>query len=1536
MRKRITSLLLTLVMLLSLVPAMGVTASAAEPEWTTVDTYKELYDAVNDKKEYIKLGQDIDTTSYNEGIGLLKRDTLTFDDVYYFCTLDLNGKTLALWSSDANMFYGISIYGYSHLTIKDSSSGKTGKISGTFSNVLGGRKAILVESYNGTLTLEGGTFTIASSPYKENATLIESTDGYLTIKDGVKLIQPNHSGNSGDSVQTGGGYALYAKLDKGSTGKIIIDGGEFDGWVKLTGSQAENGSVQINGGTFKKDVQVLYKAEENNSNPAVTVNGGTFEGNVDLMEWPWRTNLYMPYRLNGGTFYGLLNLCQDSQMLADTKPKESLNIALGLNECFGYSAIDKHDGVFTAGNIHNAIDWETQDLKYWVRYKMFLKGSNTNPVRIIPNAWGVKSVTLDGDPIDYFKDWTGEWKRVGNNQDHTLVFEWYPLSDNMINSGYTYNAKYLLHCTNSSEEPTPITVDTSKNTLELKINKDALPGGYSYDFRLDLQKNGVDLLGSSTNQHIVMLVVYPAQVETKAITAVNLTVPELNARATVGSAVTLTASTPADSCTAGTTTWNIPASGAEQGATYYATVTLTAQDGYAFGSGTAVKLTGDHVSQTASISGDGKTMTVRIGVAAKHVHSFGPWTEVPGTVYHERKCTSTGCTYSEQETHKWVVAEGSVIGTTFYKCSVCGADGGVITDSKIVDQLFIGITHPMDGDVPGEDPSRWAKICGPVSCMDNASIKSVQWYEADGSTLVTRFVAGKRYSVSITFKAHAGYQFVERERFNTKAPDFEVGTKTRSDDGTEMTVVYTLSAEKPVQKMLEVEVELPSLNAKVGQQFPEGKLVNASDGIKLSGGFLPDEEDGIVQAGKEYVYIGQVTSENSLDSISVVIRDEGDAVAAAASGGFIVARYHTPDPNKIDIVALTVTAPKYGDAPATSATGANDTLYIVRTPEWTPAVEDGKFGAAAYTVSIPVTAAEGYSFDANCVYTVNGYAATYAGGKVSYEFPALTAPHEHDYTGQPWKYLDPGNHYQECTENDGGLNIQAHTFGTWAKVDEISHKATCSKCNHEKTENHSWNFVKEDAPTLTDAGTRYYNCSANGCTATKTESIPKLTAISAVNVTVTAPVKGATPGTATTADTTYSVAATDWDPTVSSTFAGGTKYTVKVSLKATDNNRFTNATTFQINGQTATTVTKTGEEAVITFTFDATEGTPAATEYTVKFDGNGGTSSVSTMKTTDKKLASPLPTATRSGSYSFDGWYTEKNGGTKITTSTVFDKDTTVYAHWTYTGSTGGGGSSVTTYAITVKSAKNGDVTASHKSASKGTTVTLTVDPDKGYVLDTLTVLDGKDKEIKLTEKNGKYTFTMPASKVTVEAMFKASAPTGKNPFIDVPAGSYYEDAVVWAVEKGITSGTSAVTFDPNGNCTRAQAVTFLWRAAGSPAPKTKVMPFTDVPSGSYYYDAVLWAMEQGITKGTSDTAFSPNASCTRAQIVTFLWRANGSPAVSGNSAFTDVASDAYYAAAVAWAEKNDVTGGIGGGLFGSGNNCTRAQIVTFLYRAMK
>ena len=336
--------------------------------------------------------------------------------------------------------------------------------------------------------------------------------------------------------------------------------------------------------------------------------------------------------------------------------------------------------------------------------------------------------------------------------------------------------------------------------------------------------------------------------------------------------------------------------------------------------------------------------------------------------------------------------------------------------------------------------------------------------------------------------------------------------------------------------------------------------------------------------------------------------------------------------------------------------------------------------------------------------------------------------------------------------------------------------------------------------------------------------------------------------------------------------------------------------------------------------------------YTITFNGNGGTPSVTSMTTIDQKLPE-LPTATHSGSYSFDGWYTEKNGGTKITMATVFDKDTTVYAHWTYTGFTGSGGG-VTTYPITVLNAKNGTVAASHKTAPKGATITLTVAPDKDFVMDGLAVVDGAGAAIKLTDMgNGKYTFIMPASKVTVEGSFKEEFPDFPNPFSDIAPSDFCCDAVMWAVAKDITNGIGNYTFAPNQPCTRAQIVTFLWRAAGSPAPKS-ASNFTDVPADAYYAKAVAWAVENGITGGTGDGKFSPDATCTRAQAVTFLYRASGSPAVSGNAAFTDVAADAYYAAAVTWAEKNGITGGIGGGLFGSDQSCTRGQIVTFLYRA--
>ena len=191
---------------------------------------------------------------------------------------------------------------------------------------------------------------------------------------------------------------------------------------------------------------------------------------------------------------------------------------------------------------------------------------------------------------------------------------------------------------------------------------------------------------------------------------------------------------------------------------------------------------------------------------------------------------------------------------------------------------------------------------------------------------------------------------------------------------------------------------------------------------------------------------------------------------------------------------------------------------------------------------------------------------------------------------------------------------------------------------------------------------------------------------------------------------------------------------------------------------------------------------------------------------------------------------------------------------------------------------------------------------------------------------------SQPSTPVRPSQPSQPEQPSQKG-FNDVKPGDYFYDAVNWAVEKGITTGTSATTFFPNASCTRAQIVTFLWRASGSPEPKTASNPFTDVAANAYYCKAVLWAVENGITTGTSATTFSPDAPCTRAQGVTFLWRANGSKAASAAASFTDVASDAYYAPAVAWAAEQNVTSGVGNGLFSSDTTCTRAQIVSMLYR---
>ena len=330
--------------------------------------------------------------------------------------------------------------------------------------------------------------------------------------------------------------------------------------------------------------------------------------------------------------------------------------------------------------------------------------------------------------------------------------------------------------------------------------------------------------------------------------------------------------------------------------------------------------------------------------------------------------------------------------------------------------------------------------------------------------------------------------------------------------------------------------------------------------------------------------------------------------------------------------------------------------------------------------------------------------------------------------------------------------------------------------------------------------------------------------------------------------------------------------------------------------------------------------------YTISYNLNNGTATGNPDSYTVESDAITLNTPTRPG-YTFTGWSGtgldgENNMTVTIPTGSTGNRAYT--AHWRYNGS----GHSYSYYTIKATAGTGGSISPSgNVSVREGRDQTFTITPDKGYAVANVKI-DGKS--IGAVKS---YTFENVRRTHTIEVIFmKANGNPQTGVFVDVATGSYYEDAVDWAVENGITKGTDDTHFSPDGICTRAQIVTFLWRAAGSPEPKT-MSSFADVSMDAYYAKAVAWAVENGITTGTGDGKFSPDATCTRAQSVTFLFRAIGK-LVDSKAEFSDVLTDSYYANAVAWAVENGVTNGIGDGLFGPDNSCTRAQIVTFLFRA--
>ena len=1550
MRKRITSLLLTLVMLLSLVPAMGVTASAADDTYgygniKNWDWFKSYLESPTSRD--LTLENDIDyTTGYDDGAILIKKSQ----------KLDLNGHKIRIDASKRAEFYNLITIRSGEFTLYDSKGG--GAIEVEFARDSKGHCIIMISPDSAgapaKFTMNGGTLTrlnpIDSNVYGNNGCI---SDNYFVPFEGGERPQITINGGTincpyswdrsnasmrqveymptalllrySNLTVKGGTFNGIVWTDKLSwkegdaEPRVLLNGGEFNFPFAVTSLLENKTQMVIDGARFNDGLYVTESIKESNykgNEPAMLIKSGVFDASGQYL----KLDIYGVTRERG----------------YDLRVKQQ--VIERVMKFFPNSAIKVNGKIYTSENIGSRVIFDDSPYGGSFYLNLNLKG----PIEVIPNAWGMKSVTLDGDPIDYFKDWKGTVERMDNSTAHTLKFEWYPLASELVNAGYTYRTTCEHYISGSTAVQQTDTIAADKTSHTITIPAGADPKVYSYDLQLNLDKNGSSV-GIIGNQHIVKLVVSEAAdtfISTVSFNVDKADVGEpgelsFEAKDKNGNTVAIHPNV----------TWehdNI------QEGINHVSFTIPAPDGYTFsgenGKVTTLKFGGvdvigyvdgdgalnysfpldvvhrhkaDHVSYNAKYHWEACSCGQKI-MNTSEQHTMSDWvagdTLPSGGVVYNRSCIS-GCGYTEttidyknvkhvtslvlnmenypmdgMRPHNFVhqegdetVADTEIPGQSFYKLT--HRDSTIKYPSFSIatgnEKVKLSATNPEAYDDPAENPdfAKWTTKDGTLWLRPDTEYSD---YEKE-------FKTGAKYKAHLTLDAKNGYAFYED--FKTNQDNFKLYTDMEGITIEQYGVRrWYYFSNKPSYDDANVPegwgwyTQAPADNSAGASRVQIVFMITARNEGDLNI-TLPELKAGDDLKEKWAVFEGPPNFDFVKDCYrsetmawrsgpSCVIHNNtvtGESVTAQAGQTY---RLEIPAVNENVLAHITIKNPTAATKIVEMPSGAITVTYTL------PAAADDKIvNGAAVSITPPASGATpnttaAVTGTAHCTAsTVTWTPDEAAFGEKAYT-ATVTLTAETDYT----------------FANDAVFTINGHKVtpeaGSTTTSVTLSYAFPALAGPHTHTYG-SWIFATPD--------THIRYCTTNDGSY---EEAP------------------------------HSI--TSWTDKGDGKTHTGT--CTDCGYEKTENH------SWEVDHEVPPTVTAEGTRyyKCSACAADKTESIPKLIEYsvTVKDDGNGTASASPAKAVAGTEIT--LSAKAKSG-YHFKEWkvvtgsviitdnkFTMPDEAVEI--KAIFEKNTSTG------GSTGGGGGGVTTYAITVKDSKNGDVIASHKSAAKGTTVILTVDPDKGYVLDTLTVLDGNNKDLKLTEKNGKYTFTMPASKVTVAATFKASAPTGKNPFIDVPAGSYYEDAVVWAVEKGITSGTSAVTFDPNGICTRAQAVTFLWRAAGSPAPKS-MNSFADVPADAYYAKAVAWAVENGITSGTGGGKFSPDATCTRAQIVTFLYRAAGSPAVSGGSVFSDVKAGAYYADAVTWAASKGITGGIGNGLFGSDNNCTRAQVVTFLYR---
>ena len=1698
MRKRITSLLLTLVMLLSLVPAMGVTASAAE--WTTVNTYDQLKAALSNQNppDNIKLGSDIDTGTLNSSVGIL--ESL---EVKGKKQLDLNGHTLRMYSAKTAMHNMITIK-HGDLTVLDSSAGRNGRILGStyndstyLINVMGNGKFTL---NSGRLEVDKGSL-INESSWKRT---IDCRDGgEVTINGGTIYVAPEtYEGSNnaygqyfekeyGDLVNGHCGFALAATNEC----KVTINDGTFKGPVRLDAGggswKKDEPRIQINGGTFEK--KVMLNGPGDGTKPLTVINGGTFLDYVQAwaaasFENSFSTSevvinggefhkkfwmrpkfpdgngknlvgYHVAAKLNGGTFHGTLSVDKNytDYGSAYVSPRLSyIDVMFLADEMLGKNAVQTGKGTFAAldnSSYREYISYYNKSERWSEGFVFEIKAVNGQPTKIIRDAWGMKSVTLDGTPIDYFKDWKGTVERMDNSTAHTLKFEWYPLAQELKDAGYTYRANFDCYTVGSNTPTTSVPISATATEYSHTIPAGAAPSVYPFDLQLNLDKNGSSV-GIIGNQHIVKLVVSEAPVVEPDPTiegAVYYTSGIVFGHPiSIAASVTPAEATPAyqwQRSTDGGSTWtNIEGAtsgrytpvAADMGENVRIRVKVTAEGYLGEIVGAALK-----VSKAAN---NNYPEVIQLE-AVKDEH--GAYTGFKITNF-DSDCEYV---YSTTDTPNWSanqITSATVTGltsdTTYYvfarfKETATHTAGSIVSSNSI--KLYDSV--PLDRvllEGYGSHGTIYIKKGESVTLKVNADPSNVNYwneitFKDEGATTSNIAISNGNIAASTgTATPFPNGHTITITGVSTGSANLRASypSATSSAYGTWYVVVYddsTVANGLRLENVYAYEDITLSVNDEAGLPTDLPTLLPANSGYHLEwrilkrgtyGATYVTENDNIkLEDGKIKPKAAHAASEKAQLELVAVKDGSTEYKTLPKTSLFYVTVTAAP---VIDLTGLTV-------APAKVNLELNATYQLSAVKEPVNAA-----GSLTWTSDKPDVAAVSSTGEVTAKAQGTAIITVTCGTKSA--SCTVTVGHTHDTDAQPWVYMDPGTHIKTCTAGDD-FKVEAHDFNAWTpNSDDATHSRTCSKCkksgetaNYTETANHNWQWVVDTAATPNAAGKQHEECV--DCHAKRSENtdIPMLTSIMVEHLTVAKPVKDAAAAAATTTDSTYTVANTEWmaaDGTplaIGGKFQPGTVYTVKITLETAGAGVFSVKSTYNpIEGKTATvspnlTGDNHADSVILTYTFDATEGTYVPTKpaistvalpdgkvgdaysqtlaatgtnpitwgieagtlpdgltlvgdtikgtpskagdfkFTVKATNGGGSDTKElTIKVADAEAAKyhnvtltgagtgatgagshaagttvNIYAGTKSG-YTFNGWTSDDvtvlSASSKNASFVMPNKDVTVKANWVYNGG-GSSGGGYTYYTIKATAGVNGSISPTgNVSVREGRDQTFTITPNKGYAVAKV-LIDSKNVGAVKS-----YTFENVKKNHTIEVVFmKASGNPQTGVFVDVPEGSYYEEAVNWAVEKGITTGTDATHFSPDGICTRAQAVTFLWRAAGSPAAKSAVMPFADVKVGSYYYDAVLWAVENGITKGTSDTMFSPDATCSRAQIVTFLWRSQKSPAAGTANPFTDVKASAYYADAVLWAVKEDVTKGTTNTTFSPDANCTRAQIVTFIWRTL-